>query len=431
MKKYIFLIGFLMVFGCSSSQVTETEEVIEEIVVTKKPNILLIIADDMGLDATPNYSEGTIKPNMTNLQSLMNDGITFENFWSYPVCTPTRAAILTGKYGIKTDVIEVGDEISTSETSIQKYIDTNTNDEYASAMIGKWHLSVDGADALTMGIDYYAGIINGGVPSYTNWNFYENGTTTNSTEYTTTKFTDLAIDWIDKQTKPWFLWMGYNAPHTPFHLAPTNLHSQGSLPTDDASIAANPMPYYMSAIEVLDSEIGRLINSMSAEEKANTVIIFIGDNGTPNKVSQAPYGRTRAKGSLYQGGINVPLVVSGAGVTKKGSREDALIHATDIYNTVGNIAGINSSTINNSTSFYELFSGTSSNEREYVYAETTNDYTIRNNTYKLLVFSDGSEEFYNLSTDSYENTNLIGTTLSSEATKAKTALKIEADKIRM
>ena len=208
----------------------------------------MIIADDLGKDAMPNYSEGSIKPNIPNLQNLMNSGLTFDNLWSYPVCTPTRSSILTGKYGIKSGVIEVGDIISTSETSLQKYINTNTGNEYATAIIGKWHLSNSASDPITMGIDYFAGIINGGVGSYTNWNLTENGVTSNSTEYTTSKLTDLAVDWVDNQTKPWFLWLAYNAPHTPFHLAPTNLHSQGNLATDQASIDANPTPYFMSAI---------------------------------------------------------------------------------------------------------------------------------------------------------------------------------------
>ncbi len=74
-------------------------------------------------------------------------------------------------------------------------------------------------DPLFYGIDYFAGIVQGGVQSYTNWNLVENGQSTTSSEYTTTKFTDLAINWVEDQTKLWFLWLAYNAPHAPFHLA--------------------------------------------------------------------------------------------------------------------------------------------------------------------------------------------------------------------
>ncbi len=429
---------FYLLISClflSCSPTTETDIVVDPDPVTSmKPNILLVIADDLGKDATPNYTEGVLKPNMPILQSLMMSGITFDNAWSYAVCTPTRASILTGKYGVNTGVLEVGDDISTTETSIQEFMDTNTGNEYATAIVGKWHLSNNSSDPTTMGIDYYAGLLNGGVQSYTDWNLVENNQTSVSTEYTTTKFTDLAIDWVDSQTKPWFLWLAYNAPHTPFHLAPTDLHSQGNLPTDQASIDANPTRYFLSAIEAMDTELGRLLSSLSDEERANTIIIFVGDNGTPNQVVQDPYSSMRAKGSIYQGGVNVPMVVSGVGVNRMGEREDALIHTTDFFMTIANIAGISTQEMNNSTSFYNLFSDTDANQREYVYTEKSNNgisYTIRNSIYKLIKNSNGTEELYNLSIDAYENSNLIGTTLSVEAAAAKIALEAEADRIRM
>jgi arylsulfatase A-like enzyme len=432
-KRHFITIIILVLCSCSSSNVDVNAIDVPTDPTTSTPNILLIIADDMGLDATPNYSEGTMKPNMRNLQALMNTGITFENLWSYPVCSPTRASILTGKYGSKTGVLAAGDFIDTTETSLQKYIDDGTSNAYASAVIGKWHLSNSGLDPATMGIDYFAGVIKGSVQSYTNWSLNINGQSTISKDYTTTKFTDLAIDWVGNQSKPWFLWLAYNAPHTPFHLAPTNLHSQGSLPTDAASIDANPMPYFMSAIEAMDSEIGRLLNSMSAEEKVNTIIVFIGDNGSPNQVAQAPYSRSKSKNSMYQGGVNVPMVVSGFGVNRAGDRESALISTTDLFATIASVAGVSTSTKENSTSFYPLLTNSSVTSRDYVYTEISNNgigYAIRNTTYKLFKYESGVEAFYNLTTDAYESSNLIGTTLSSEASIAKAGLEAEAMRIR-
>ncbi|MDC1354095.1 sulfatase-like hydrolase/transferase, partial [Polaribacter sp.] len=371
-----------------------------------------------------------IKPNMPTLQSLMNSGITFDNFWSYPVCTSTRASILTGKYGVNTNVIDVGDPISTAETSLQSYINSNTNNDYATSIIGKWHLSNSATDPITMGIDYFAGIVNGGVGDYFNWNFNENGTASNSRTYTTTKLTDIAIDWVDDQTKPWFLWMAYNAPHTPFHLAPTELHFQGNLPTDEASINANPIPYYMSAIEAMDTELGRFLSNLSSEERANTVIIFIGDNGTPGKVAQNPYSRLTVKGTLYQGGVNVPMIVSGVDVTRAGEREDALIQTTDLFATIANITGVSVSEIHNSKSFYPQLTSATNDGRSFVYTEIVDGYAIRNATYKLMKYDNGDEELYNLVQDPYENRNLIGTTLSAEATNEKANLISEAIAIR-
>ena len=179
-------------------------------------------------------------------------------------------------------------------------------------------------------------------------------------------------------------------------------------------------------IEAMDSEMGRLINSMSQEEKDNTIIIFIGDNGTPGQVTQgAP--KTRAKGSIYQGGVNVPMVISGKNVTRSNTSENALINTTDLFATIVNIAEISLAQINDSKSFYELLSDSSSEKRTYTYAENRqdsgdSDITIRNTTHKYLLFDDGSEKFYELNTGELEDTDLLLSSLSSENEAIKTKL---------
>ncbi len=410
-KRLLCLLWALVLLSCSTDTETTSEIETPEESAQSKPNILLIIADDFGLDASPGYDLGSIKPNMPILQSLINTGVRFQNLWSNPTCTPTRSTILTGKYGFRTDVLQVGDELSTSETSLQSYIDTNTGTSYNHAVIGKWHLSTTPSHPNAMGVNYYAGLLSGGVQSYWNWNLTENGSLTPSTEYTTSKFTDLAIDWIAAQDQPWFLWLAYNAPHTPFHLPPDELHYQGTLPNDQASIDANPLPYYMAMLEAMDTEIGRLLDTMSEEERANTTIIFIGDNGTPNQVVQE-YNTFRAKGSVYQGGINVPMIISGKDVTRFGATEDALLNTTDLFATIADIAGTGTTSIHDSQSFKELLSGTSTNEREYAYAEVQDEdgeihYTIRNATHKYIAFHDGSEALFNLVQNPLEGPNLL------------------------
>lgn len=406
MKQLLIILCLFVLLSCrkSTEQTTET-------LVTNQANILLIIADDMGLDACPGYGIGDTKPNMPNLENMMQNGIRFNNVWSCPTCTPTRSNILTGKYGFRTGVSKVDDELSISETSIQEYIDTNSDTDYSQAVIGKWHLSRDANHPTNMEIDYYAGLLKGSVNSYWSWSLTENSETNTSTEYSTTKFTDMAIDWVRNQTQPWFLWLAYNAPHTPFHLPSNELHSQGALPNDEASIAANPLPYYMAMLEAMDSEIGRLLNSMSQEEKDNTIIIFIGDNGSPAQVAQE-YNSHRVKGTVYQGGINVPMIISGKGVNRFNQTEDALINTTDLFASMADIAGTGTSKINDSFSFKDLLSNANTGTRDYNYSEQghtlgESDYTIRNNTHKYIRFADGSEALYNLSLNPLESPNLL------------------------
>ncbi|WP_025740474.1 sulfatase-like hydrolase/transferase [Aquimarina pacifica] len=411
---------FLLIHACSSSDQeintdndTETETDPEpDPDINASPNVMLIIADDMGLDASPGYGIGNIKPNMPNLQNMINSGVIFNNVWSNPTCTPTRAGIITGKYGFRTGVTKVGDQLSTTETSLQQYIDNNVASPYNHAVIGKWHISNEPTHPNTMGVDYYAGLLTGSLSSYYDWNITINGATETSTEYNTTQLTDLAIDWVNNQSTPWFLWLSYNAAHTPFHLPPDELHSQGTLSNDDASIDANPIPYYMAMLEAMDSEFGRLLDTMSDTEKENTVFIFVGDNGTPRKVVQEYIG-SKGKGTVYQGGINVPMIISGKNVLRKGSTEEALINTTDLFATIADIVGINSVEINDSKSFKNLLSTTDDTiKREFVFTEIGNDdggadYAIRNTTHKYILFDDDTEALYNLSEDPFEELNLM------------------------
>ncbi|MDA9129228.1 sulfatase-like hydrolase/transferase, partial [Candidatus Gracilibacteria bacterium] len=398
------------------------------------PNILLIIADDLGLDAMPGFDEGSLKPYMPNISKLAGEGVTFENLWSAPTCTPTRATILTGKYGYRTNVLQVDDVLSTQETSLQSYLDQETDNTYSHAVIGKWHLSKDVNHPTQMGVGYYAGMLTGSAKSYTDWRFTQNGQTTRNTEYITTKFTDLAIDWIGNQQKPWFLWLAYTAPHTPFHLPPSELHSQGNISNDPAAIEQNPLVYYMAALEALDTELGRLFESIPQEELENTTIIFIGDNGTPNQVAQFPYTRQTVKGTLYQGGIHVPMIASGYGVTRMGEREERLVNTTDIFSTILDIANTGVSEINDSKSFKNSFSQSNILGRDFVYAEVgsgrTAGHTIRNDQYKLIVLDNGKEELYDLIADPYENNKLGDAALTNIQSLAKQELKKQITQIQ-
>jgi arylsulfatase B len=416
-----------IIISCNKSE--DSNEIVDLI---QSPNILFIIADDLGKDAISGFTEGNIKPNTPNIDAIRNNGISFSNFWANPTCTPTRASIITGKYGYRTGVKAVGDELSALETTLQKYISTQTNNKYATAIVGKWHLSGNNSaiNPEIFGIDYYAGLIRGAVNDYYQWQLNEDSATTQVTEYITETFTDLSIDWINQQSKPWFMWLAYNAPHTPFHAPPSNMHSQGNLPAYNNGL--DPIPYYMAAIEAMDFQIGRLLDAIPEVERNNTIIIFIGDNGTPNQVAQNPYSSATVKNTLYQGGVNVPMFISGNTVSRSGT-DNNLINSTDLFATIAEIAGISVNEIHDSKSFKPLL--TSNNTiRDYQYSEmdngTTDRWTISNGEYKLIVSALGMEEMYYLVGDPYENNNLLNGTLSTIQENAKSELEAELINIR-
>ena len=431
--KLIYLSFFLTLFiSCEKTKKISEKETSIEITNAESPNILFIIADDLGKDAINGFSEGIIKPNTTNIDVIRNNGISFSNFWSNPTCTPTRASIITGKYGYRTGLKSVGDELSISETTLQEYINTQTNNKYASAIVGKWHLSGNNTtiNPEKFGIDYYAGLIRGAVDDYYQWQLSKDGSISQNTEYITEVFTDLSIDWINQQSKPWFMWLAYNAPHTPFHVPPSNMHSQGNLPPYTNRL--DPVPYYIAAIEAMDFQIGRLLENISEDERNNTIMIFIGDNGTPNQVAQSPYSSSTVKNTLYQGGINVPMFISGNSISRSGT-DNNLITSTDLFATIAEITGISTNEIHDSKSFKSLFTE-SKNIREYQYSELVNgaddEWTISNGTYKLIANSVGKEEMYNLVNDPYENSNLLNGTLSIIEQNKKSELETELINIR-
>ncbi|MFT5747142.1 MAG: arylsulfatase B [Saprospiraceae bacterium] len=168
-----------------------------------------------------------IKANTPTIDSLALNGISFLNFWTNPICAPTRASMLAGKYAFRTGVggIQIPQEatLQSEETIIQKYISDRTSNEYASAVIGKWHVSSasDLNAPENFGIDYYAGMFLGAVPDYYDWTQTSAGIQENITTYATTHLVNQSVSWIEQQSKPFFLWLSFNAPHTPFHLPPS------------------------------------------------------------------------------------------------------------------------------------------------------------------------------------------------------------------
>lgn len=393
------------------------------------PNLLLIIADDLGVDRVKGYHDGALMATTPTLDSLRAAGITFTNAFSAPVCSPTRATMMSGKYGVNNGVGGVPGNLDLSHTSVFKELDTRTNGAYADAVIGKWHLSqpVDNDHPTNHGADYFMGLMAGSPGDYSNWTRVENGVSSQSTEYVTTALTDGALDWVNDQTKPWFLWLAHPAPHSPFHVPPAGLFTIGN--------TNGMINQYIAMVESVDHEINRLLNGLSDSVRANTLIVFVGDNGTPNRLIQ-DYPAGRGKGSLYQGGVRVPFIVSGAGVTRQGEREDALVHLTDIHATLLEVAGADlPGGIYNSHSFAHLLNaGSTAPTRDYNYTEVTsgNDpgWTIRSRRYKLITWDSGVQEFYDVAVDSFELINLLGAPLSDEAAAVKADLETEAMAIR-
>ena len=179
--------------------------------VAAQPNILFIMSDDQGQDSSAQYALSTDLPVTPNLDSLAANGLVFDNIWVNPACTPTRAALLSGRHGVRTGVLSVGDTLPASEIPLHAFLANDpVASSYATALFGKWHLGGGQTGPNDIGIPHFAGIVGGGVNNYFNWTLNVNGVNTNTTNYVTTELTDQALEWISAQTQPWFVWLAYN-----------------------------------------------------------------------------------------------------------------------------------------------------------------------------------------------------------------------------
>lgn len=408
-------------------------------------NILLIIADDYGLDSHPFYNDdpsATFAPT-PNIDALASRGVLFSNAYAYPTCSPTRSAMLTGRYGFRSGVLApLGGldipGVSANEFTLPEVLAANPGVGYAAGSVGKWHLGSGSDDPNTLGgWPHFSGSLGGGLPSYTNWSKTENGVLTrNFMTYATTDAVDESLSFIQAQgTDRWFLWVAFNAGHTPFHKPPDDLHSYDALPGTTADIEANPRSYFEAMIEAMDTEIGRLLAGVDLDE---TTIIFIGDNGTPGAVIQPPFIRQRAKGSLYEGGTHVPMIVAGPDIVNPNRSSDAVVHVVDLYATILELAGVDLATALprqlafDSRSLLPILNDeTFTPAVECIMAETISSNSpgrmARDGAFKLIRFDSGTDEFYDLTLDETEVTNLLDGTLSAPQQTAFDKLAAQLD----
>jgi arylsulfatase B len=417
-------------------------------------NILLIVADDFGVDAASFYpltagrrTTSPPAPPTPNLARLAQNGVLFRRAWATPWCSPSRAEMFTGRYPFRTgigdpipkDPAAANGELRLDEFSLPEAFQAAKPGQYLLAHVGKWHLSRRGADDPNRhGWPYFAGPrpdlallphygtyfrVNG-VDYYGPWPKTVNGATTAAvTTYATTDQVDEAIAKIREAkaqvpSKPYFVWLAFSAPHAPYEKPPNALHSRDALPVTGASRRA----YYEAMVEAMDTEIGRLLQEV---DLATTTVFFIGDNGTPNEVTVSPYPSNHAKGTPYEEGLRVPLLVAGADVVTPGRVVTRIVSAVDLYPTILELAGIDPATVVPAGTRIDgvsivpyLRNQTGTPLRQYVYSEEfplcwdqNYERAVANSRYKLIRRADGSRAFYDLSSDPYERTNLLSRTL--------------------
>ncbi len=419
----------------------------------RRPNLVLIVLDDFGVDllgAFPRASDGRAPPCTPNLDALARDGLLFTRVWTDPVCSPSRAQMLTGRHGFRTGI---GMGIAKKKGSLRVDLENPLPRMlvgYDSSAVGKWHL-VALADQnwdhpLDAGFGYYAGSLynlaentpldalckRDGPLSYSNWtktyDVRANGMLDSrcSKSYATTDTADEASLRAKLMRPPWFLYVAFNAPHWPFHQPPVELCPS---PLDCPERACRPdapdsARRVEAMVEALDTELGRFLSELRAHD-ANTIVFVIGDNGSDASARSAADEPNREKATLYEGGVHVPLIVAGPGVVRGTS--SALVSSTDLYATIAELAGA-WAPAEDSVSLVPYLRGETRPLRRTVYAEAfrpnqpsdreggvfapdEHGRALRDERYKLVHLRYPGraveETFYDLWLDPQEGTNLL------------------------
>ena len=393
-----------------------------------KPNVVHIVADDLGWKDVGFSGCTDIKT--PNLDALAAGGAKFTQFYVQPMCTPTRAALMTGRYpfryGLQTAVIP----------SVSAYgLDTNEwllpqclkEAGYKTAIIGKWHLGH--ADKQywpkQRGFDYQYGAMIGELDYFTHsehgvLDWFRDNKPVKEKGYTTTLIGQDAARLIEQHdtSKPLYLYLTFNAPHTPYQ-APKEYIDRYS------EIQEPTRRTYAAMVACLDDEIGRVIAALEKKKiRENTLILFHSDNGGTRSAMFAgvmadmskvkipcdngPY--REGKGTLYEGATRVCALANWPGHIKPGT-VDGLIHAVDIYPTVAALAGASTAKCKplDGLNVWDAIShGAPSPRTEIVYNIEPFRAALRRDDWKLVwrTMLPSSVELYNLAQDPSEKNNL-------------------------
>ena len=278
----------------------------------KKPNIIIILADDMGWGDVNANGNNIIETPVLN--RLKQQSLSFDRFYVCPLSAPTRAEMLTGRYFLRTGVSSVTrgfENMRTDEVTIAEIL---KDKGYSTGCFGKWH---NGSYYLQhpnrQGFDEYAGFCMGHLGYYFNGPFLHNDEEIKSTGYTTDFFTDGALEFIESNKKgPFLCYVAYNVPHSPFQVPEKYFDKYHAVGLDSTLSSVYGM------VENMDDNIGRILQKVDELDlRDNTIIIFSSDNG-PN-TRRYNGGMKGIKGSVDEGGVRVPFYISWQGKIRNGT----------------------------------------------------------------------------------------------------------------
>lgn len=375
-----------------------------------KPNVIIILTDDQGWGDLSFHGNPYIKT--PAMDALAMEGASFSNFYVSPLCAPTRASMLTGRYHLRTGAVSVsrGLEImNEEETTLGELFTANG---YITGCFGKWH---NGShfpnDPNGQGFQEFFGFCGGHWNNYFNTTYQHNQAFEKADGYIADVLTDKAIKFIkENKAKPFLCYLALNTPHSPHQVPDKYFNKYKSKGLDDELAAIYGM------CENIDDNLARVTRTLKdLKLEKNTIVIFLSDNGPNGKRYN---GLLRdIKGSPYEGGIKVPCFIRWTGKIKPGLRIDHLSQHIDLYPTLVDLCSLKNNAVFplDGKSRSDILCGDKTLENRYIFTHVSqpvpssalNPYSgsVRDLSYSL-VLKDNAIELFDLRTDPSQKVNI-------------------------
>ena len=346
MKTYTFLLPFILFTLLLTTSVA-----------AKGPNLVIILTDDQGYaDVGFNGSPDILTP---NIDTIAANGVRFTNgYVSFPVCAPSRAGLLTGRYqgrfGFTTNpTINPKEERAGIPVEEKNIAEVLGQVGYTSMIIGKWHMGTHPMHhPLNRGFDEFYGFLSGGHDYFPEsltlndlsevtekWGWYRtklihNRTRVETDEYLTDELSNEAVSFVERHhadEKPFFLYLAYNAPHTPMEATQKYLDRFPNL--------TGKRKTYAAMLSAVDDGVGRVLAKLREHDlEKKTLVFYLSDNGGATNNGSINTPLRAHKGSLYEGGIHVPFAAQWEGTLPAGVDYDLPVISLDIMATIAALA---------------------------------------------------------------------------------------------
>lgn len=381
---------------------------------TSKPNIILILADDLGYDDTSLFGGWVKTP---QIERMAKEGLTFTDFHANSsVCSPTRAALMTGRYQQRVGIVDVVARhlktpgLMPSELTLPRLF---KNSGYRTALYGKWHLgSKPESNPIHHGFGEFRGYLSGYVDYHDHQKSWHNGLKKEDQKgYTTHIITDNAVKFIrENRDKPFFLFVSHEAVHLPFQTPADTIENRKPIPKDKRWSRDRIRPKYKIMLEEMDKGIGQILDAVNETGIAkNTLVFFMSDNGAIGAGSNNPF--RGGKFSHYEGGHRVPAIAWWPGKIRADAKTDQLAVGMDLLPTFAEIAGIpipKTRKLDGTSIQPLLFDGAMLASRKVFFGyEPKLGTSMRDGQWKMIVKGD-SVKLFDLSKDINESNNLAG-----------------------